>query len=85
MLSLFKFKGEIIRFYSDSMSTLDSLNRHTVKSFLIQDTIFKLSCLARKNNVSLHWVRAHVGTHGNEHADSLKKRGALEIGPLEDY
>jgi ribonuclease HI len=76
-----KFRGESIKFYSDSQSALLAIQRIKVKSSLVLDTVYKLNSLARKNTVAVNWTRAHVGTDGNESADSLAKAGALQHGP----
>jgi hypothetical protein len=76
-----KLKRKTIAIFSDSMSSLYALKSHEIRSFLVQDTIFKLNSLSRFNSVHLQWTRAHIGTLGNERADVLAKEGALCIGP----
>jgi ribonuclease HI len=80
-LSDLGIKNRVIRLYSDSLSTVHSLQNVTMKNFRIQDTAHKLHHLAQKNKVSVHWTKAHVGTYGNEAADNLAKYGALTMGP----
>ncbi len=43
-----------------------------------QDLIKKIDALLQKypNQIDIVWVRAHVGTHGNEEADRLANKGA---------
>jgi ribonuclease HI len=74
-------RDQKISIFSDSMSSLFSLARSEMRSFLVQDTCFKLNSLCRHNEVHVQWTRAHVGTSGNEKADRLAKLGAQTIGP----
>jgi ribonuclease HI len=75
------FRSEDITIYSDSSSVIKAIKSPTMKSFLIQDTVFKLQSLAAKNTVHLQWVKAHVGLTGNEMADLLAKEGVAVEGP----
>lgn len=74
-----KPKNKSITNYSDSMSSLFALRKPEVKSFLVQDTAFKLNSLAKRNKVHFQWTRAHMGTEGNERADHLAKMGAYTV------
>jgi ribonuclease HI len=81
ILSQMKFRNEQIKFFSDSMSSLLTLNGRKFRCRLAVDTIYKMNSLAKRNDVSLHWIRAHVGNEGNEEADQLAKSGAEAHGP----
>ena len=65
--------------YSDSQAAIKSLTKIKLCSKVVS------SCIEELNNLSLHrrvcvtWVKAHVGTHGNEMADSLAKKAAANI------
>ena len=67
--------GENIHFYCDSQAALKLLQNMTIRSKLVRDTVQALTRLGESKNVILHWVRAHVGTKGNEEADRLAKAG----------
>lgn len=62
-----------IRFFSDSRSTLQTLNKTMIEQGLTHDLIKKLNVLSRLFRVELHWTKAHVGTKQNELADKLAK------------
>ena len=64
-----------IVFFTDSMSTLHSLQSGSVDPALLelQQSLFTLS---RKGSVTLQWIPAHVGLPGNERADQLAKVGS---------
>ena len=49
----------------------------------IWECIEALNDLTNQNSVSLTWVSAHAGIHGNEQADKLAKQASNElyIGP----
>ncbi|GBO35083.1 Putative protein in type-1 retrotransposable element R1DM [Araneus ventricosus] len=60
-----------INIYTDSRSVLMAIN--SLKDD--HPIIFQIKNLLRKSDhVKLFWVKAHVGTYGNEFADSLAKR-----------
>ena len=35
----------------------------------------RLDALSQRHDVTWHWVKGHAGTHGNERADELARRG----------
>lgn len=60
--------------FSDSFSSLQAINDRTSKNALvinIQKQLHDSRC--RGDTVSLLWVKAHMGTIGNERADELAK------------
>ena len=63
------------------MSSLQALASSRMISSLASRTKFKLNNLGRRNNLSLWWVKAHIGIEGNEIADSLAKQGTQLAGP----
>jgi ribonuclease HI len=65
-----------IRIFSDSLSSLDTLTHSRLRTTLEYDTKSRLNLLGLTNSISLHWVKAHVGTEGNEKADQLAKAGS---------
>ena len=74
-LILAKTKNQTITIHSDSESSIKALFSRAVESNQIKNTVYKLNHLAQYNTVNLNWVKAHVGTFGNEVADKLAKRG----------
>ena len=70
------YENQSITFYSDSQASLAALNKLTVKSDTVDKCLNALNTLGNKNKIHLRWVKAHVGTHGNEIADFLAKRGS---------
>ena len=56
-------------------SAIEALTAPVVRSFLVKDTIYKLNSIARRSKIEVKWTRAHVGTEGNERADTLAKEG----------
>ena len=70
------FENQTITFYTDSQASLAALNKLTVKSDTVEKCLNALNALGKNNSVHLRWVKAHVGIHGNEVADSLAKRGS---------
>ncbi|XP_035227812.1 uncharacterized protein LOC118200011 [Stegodyphus dumicola] len=59
--------------YTDSLSILQGLNRIGSQPLHVSSLKEILSTLAYTKNISLHWVRGHHGTQGNERADALAK------------
>ena len=62
----------------DSQAALLALNNDHVKPKLVKETVDILNLLVSSGkNITLSWVKAHVGYLGNELADEAAKGGAL--------
>lgn len=60
---------------SDSSSSINAIVKFTQKNELVQQIQQVLNTLTKHGkSISIRWVRAHVGTLGNERADSLAKQ-----------
>jgi hypothetical protein len=71
-----RISGKVIHYYCDNQAAIHLLGNVLVQSPLVQNTVYLLNNLGRKNQVHIFWVKAHVGTIGNEKADCLAKIGA---------
>ena len=60
----------------DSQAAIKSLIKCTVTSVTVLSCIQILNQLGKQNHVSIAWIPAHVGVHGNEVADYLAKLGS---------
>jgi ribonuclease HI len=66
-----------IKILSDSQAAIKALASKTITSTLVLDTLYELELLAsRSRRVTIAWVKAHIGTEGNEAADAAAKSGA---------
>ncbi len=70
------YKNQVITFHSDSQASLAAIANPAVNSSSVAGCITALNALGEHNKVHLRWVKAHIGTPGNERADLLAKRGA---------
>jgi ribonuclease HI len=72
--------------YTDSLITLDSLRNVNIHTYLIEEIRKKLNEMTKTNwNINLRWVKAHVGTRGNEIADKLAKNAAANENIMVSY
>jgi ribonuclease HI len=78
-LSQLELQGRDINIYSDSQAALLALNNPYIKSKTVLECANILDCLGSRVKVSLYWVRAHVGTEGNEEADRAANEGRTEV------
>ncbi|GBN70716.1 hypothetical protein AVEN_30268-1 [Araneus ventricosus] len=70
-LEMSKDIEEEIYIYSDSRSVLMAIDSLQDSHYII----FKIkNILKQSDNFKLFWIKAHVGKHGNEVADSLAKK-----------
>ena len=76
MLSEKRWLNKTITFYTDSQACMLALNNITVKSKTVEKCINDLNVLGENNTVHIRWVKAHIGTPGNECADFLAKKGS---------
>ena len=67
-----------VRFFVDSQAALLALENRTVTSALVLETIQQLNTASKDRKITLIWVKAHIGTKGNELADKLAKMGTTE-------
>jgi len=72
-----------INIFTDSLNSIQKLNKSETNSLLTIETVNNLNDLSSSYNITLHKVKAHIGIQGNELADRLAKKGANEkqIGP----
>ena len=78
-------KNKNITIHSDSQACLAALDKVTINSETVQRCAVALNQLGSQNKLHLRWVKAHIGTQGNETADSLAKKGStLGVGPVND-
>jgi len=76
-------QGKKILIALDNQAVIKRLQQTEVTSGLVLECVFKLNECAQLNEVTLMWVRGHIGTEQNERADELAKLGSSQpfIGP----
>ena len=66
-----------VKILSDSQAAILALKSSKITSSLVLDALCALEMVASQTKkLTLAWVRAHVGTPGNELADTAAKAGA---------
>ena len=63
-----------VKFFVDSQAALRTFQAGIITSKLAYQTILTLNTITAQSIVFV-WTKAHVGTHGNEKADQLAKKG----------
>lgn len=77
---------ETVNILSDSRSSLELLSNPAILHPLAKTIKENISDIrAQGKQVRLFWLRAHVGTAGNERADELAKTAASSNKPTPDY
>ena len=66
-----------IKICVDSQAALLALCAQDIKSKLVAKTVETLNLVGARMEIRLVWVKAHVGTAGNEHADMLAKASVI--------
>ena len=83
--SLLIYCNRDITFWTDSLSSLQSLASKLINSNTVALCHKLLSELATKNTVHVKWIAAHSGHWGNEQADRLAKNGTTCDNLLNGY
>ena len=66
-----------IKILSDSQAAIKALNKPRITSQAVLTTLESMETLAiEAKHLTLAWIKAHVGTEGNEQADQAAKEGA---------
>jgi len=71
---------------TDSQITVEKIRNSNIHTCIIEEIRRKL--IGMKNtgwNITLRWVKAHVGIKGNELADTLAKKAAKDETMIESY
>ena len=71
-------KNENIKIWVDSQAAIKALQALKTNKKTVSSCITELNDLAKDNNVTVQWIKAHVGFEGNEKADKLAKKGSTE-------
>ena len=77
-------RDKIIEFYVDSQAAILSLNKYIVTSAAVESCKRKLNQLGLENQVTINWVKSHIGIMGNEVVDRLAKLGAGLIDEIDE-
>ena len=65
-----------VTIYADSKAALQALNSHRVYSEQVRSILLYFKEAAKRNTITLKWVKAHNDNEGNDIADQLAKQGA---------
>ena len=66
-----------IKILSDSQAAIKALNKPRITSLSVLTALEHMETLALETkHLTLAWIKAHVGTEGNEQADQAAKEGA---------
>ena len=81
-LDLLTARNVNIQIYTDNQSVVHSLKSKETTNKTVQDLKLSLNAKCRENSlqISIKWIKAHIGYPGNEYADELAKKGT-ELRP----
>ena len=66
-----------VKILSDSQAAIKALNKPRITSQAVLTALEYMETLALQvKHLTLAWIKAHVGTEGNEQADQAAKEGA---------
>lgn len=76
--------GKQVLLAIDSQAAIRSIDSTIVSSKLVEEAKSKMNMCAIRNDVTMFWIKAHVGQSGNEDVDMLAKAGTSKTftGPL---
>ena len=74
--------AKYVRFFVDSQAAILALNSDNISSQLVRQTKSELNEAGKQRYLILNWTRAHIGTEGNELADTAAKAGSEMTSPL---
>ena len=80
-LTEYNITGEQIYIWSDSKSAIQALTNPIIKSKTVKAAHNELQKVGKLNHITLAWVKAHIGTPGNEKADQLAKEATTDPSP----
>ena len=73
--ALMNYTEAAIQIYTDSSSSINTINNPFTNSKTVYECFKALTTLAQNNRVTVSWVPGHENVWGNEKADSLAKAG----------
>lgn len=83
---ILKRKEGTFGIYSDSKAALQTVtNQGSLHALAVEARANVRAALSQSKDVSLFWVKAHVGVQDNERADYLAKEAALKSKKKPDY
>ena len=66
------------KIFIDSQAAILALSEVHIKSLTVYDTKVLLNELADRGDLTLVWLKSHVGIEGNERADDMAKQGGKD-------
>ena len=70
--------GKRVAIHSDSQAAIAALNSVNITAKTIKNCVHSLNAAGMENDITLKWVKAHIGIYGNEEADVAAKNGGKQ-------